>query len=73
MATQTSPSFAGLTVPEDDIWFDKELQDELDQKARGEKQTPLPFGFLHGLGAAPFEQNINIGGPGYSAVPTQRS
>ena len=73
MATQTSPSFAGLTVPEDDIWFDKELQDELDQKARGEKQTPLPFGFLHGLGAAPFEQNINIGGPGYSAVPPQRS
>ena len=73
MATQTSPSFAGLTVPEDDIWFDKELQDELDQKARGEKQTPLPFGFLHGLGAAPFEQNINIGGPGYSAVPPQQS
>ena len=66
MATQTSPSFAGLTVPEDDIWFDKALQDELDQKARGEKQTPLPFGFLHGLGAAPFEQNINIGGPGYT-------
>jgi len=73
MATQTSPSFAGLTVPEDDIWFDKALQDELDQKARGEKQTSLPFGFLHGLGAAPFEQNINIGGPGYSAVPPQRS
>lgn len=41
--------------------------------ARFHEGQKAPLGLVHRLPAAPFEQNINIGGPTYSAVPPQRS
>jgi hypothetical protein len=41
--------------------------------ARFHEGQRAPLGLIHRLPAAPFEQNINIGGPTYSALPPQRS
>ena len=41
--------------------------------ARFHQGQVAPLGLVNRLPAAPFEQNINIGGPTYSAVPPQRS
>lgn len=68
MATRTSPSFAGLTVPEDDSWKDPAYEPE---GARFYEGQTAPLGLIHRLPSAPFEQNINIGGPGYTKETTQ--
>ncbi len=73
MATRTLPAFAGLTVqgnkpPEDDSWKDPAFEPE---GARFHQGQIAPLGLLNQLPAAPFEQNINIGGPGYTKETTQ--
>ena len=51
-------------------WKDPAFEPE---GARFHEGQTAPLGLIHRLPAAPFEQNINIGGPTYSAVPPQRS
>ena len=70
---RTLPTFAGLTVqgnkpPEDDSWKDPAFEPE---GARFHEGQIPPLGLVNRLPAAPFEQNINIGGPGYTKETTQ--
>ena len=51
-------------------WKDPAFEPE---GARFHQGQVAPLGLVNRLPAAPFEQNINIGGPTYSAVPPQRS
>ena len=51
-------------------WKDPAFEPE---GARFHQGQIAPLGLVNRLPAAPFEQNINIGGPTYSAVPPQRS
>jgi len=51
-------------------WKDPAFEPE---GARFHQGQIAPLGLVNRLPAAPFEQNINIGGPTYSSVPPQRS